>query len=174
MATLATSSAGSLPRIILVEHLNKANETAKGTVRIHEVKVGPSWMDPIVKFLKNDILPEEKSKDEKYKETLLGSGYPRTTNCTSAPILGRIYCVFTLKHQTYYLKGSMGVIQEEDLCHTKLLPRDIGGREGRRRSWNMLRNVTSTKGLSQISINQKRSSTLCPVHGRSPSGAWIL
>ena len=34
-------------------------------VRIHEVRVGSNWMDPIVKFLKNDILPEEKSEVEK-------------------------------------------------------------------------------------------------------------
>ena len=65
LATLATSSAGSLPRFILVEHLNKANEIAKGMVCIHEVRVGPNWMDPIVKFLKNNVLPEEKSKAEK-------------------------------------------------------------------------------------------------------------
>ena len=65
LATLATSSAGSLPRVILVEHLDRANEVAKGMVRIHEVRVGPSWMDPIVKFLKHDILPEEKSEVEK-------------------------------------------------------------------------------------------------------------
>ena len=65
LATLATSSAGSLPRVILVEHLDRANEVAKGMVRIHEVRVGSSWMDPIVKFLKNDILLEEKSEAEK-------------------------------------------------------------------------------------------------------------
>ena len=57
LATLATSSAGSLPRFILVEHLDRANEVAKGMVCIHEVRVGPSRMDPIVKFLKNDVLP---------------------------------------------------------------------------------------------------------------------
>ena len=65
LATLATSSAGGLPQIILVEHLGRANEVAKSTVRIHEVKVGPSWMDPILKFLKDNILPEEKSVAEK-------------------------------------------------------------------------------------------------------------
>ena len=65
LATLATSSAGNLPWVILVEHLDRANEVAKGMVRIHEVRVGPSWMDPIVKFLKNNILPEEKSEAEK-------------------------------------------------------------------------------------------------------------
>ena len=28
-------------------------------------KGGPSWMDPIVLFLKDDILPEEKREDNK-------------------------------------------------------------------------------------------------------------
>ena len=67
LATLATSSAGSLPRVILVEHLDRANEVAKGMVRIHEVRVGSSWMDPIVKFLKDNILPEEKSEAKKIR-----------------------------------------------------------------------------------------------------------
>ena len=29
--------------------------------------MGPSWMDPIVKFLNNDILPEETSEAEKIR-----------------------------------------------------------------------------------------------------------
>nr|XP_023891879.1 uncharacterized protein LOC112003887 [Quercus suber] len=67
LATLATSSVGDLPQIILVEHLERANEVAKGTVHIHQVGVGPNWMDPIVRFLKDDVLPEEKSKAEKIR-----------------------------------------------------------------------------------------------------------
>ena len=67
LATLATSSTGILPWVILVEHLDKANKVAKGMVRIHEVRVGSSWMDPIVEFLKSDILPEEKSEAEKIR-----------------------------------------------------------------------------------------------------------
>ena len=39
LATLATSSVGKLPRIILIEHLSKV---AKDMVRAHEVRVGPS------------------------------------------------------------------------------------------------------------------------------------
>ena len=57
----------SLPRVILVEHLDRVNEVAKGMVRIYEVRVGPSWMDLIVKFQKNDILPKEKSEAEKIR-----------------------------------------------------------------------------------------------------------
>ena len=65
LAMLATSSVGGLPRIILVKHLDRANEVTKCMVHIHEVRVGPSWMDPIVRFLKDDVLPEEKSEVEK-------------------------------------------------------------------------------------------------------------
>ena len=67
LVMLATTSAGSLPRIILIEHLDRANKVAKGMVHIHGVRVGPSWMDPIVRFLKDDILPEEKSEAEKIR-----------------------------------------------------------------------------------------------------------
>ena len=67
LATLATSSAEKLPPIILVEHLNKASKIAKNTVCAYEVRVGPRWMDPIVMFLKDDILPKEKSEAEKIR-----------------------------------------------------------------------------------------------------------
>ena len=65
LATLATSSAGQLPRIILVEHLGGASKVAKNTTHVHEIRVGPSWMDHMVAFLKDDILPEAKSEAEK-------------------------------------------------------------------------------------------------------------
>ena len=29
-------------------------------VHIYQIRVGPSWMDPIMLFFKEDILPEEK------------------------------------------------------------------------------------------------------------------
>ena len=70
LATLATSLAGKLPQIILVEHLGKASKVAKDTVRAHEVRIGPSWMNPIVTFLKDDILPEEKSETEKIRRNV--------------------------------------------------------------------------------------------------------
>ena len=42
LAMLATSSVGSLPRVILVEYLDRASEVAKCMVHIHEVRMGPS------------------------------------------------------------------------------------------------------------------------------------
>ncbi|XP_075658610.1 uncharacterized protein LOC142628384 [Castanea sativa] len=67
LATLATSSAQSLPQVILVEDLCKASRMHNDTIRVHQIRVGPSWMDPIVSFLKNDVLPEEKSEADKVR-----------------------------------------------------------------------------------------------------------
>ena len=65
LATLATSSAHGLPRVILVEDLCRADGVKEDMVQIHQVRMSPSWMDPIVSFLKDDTLPEEKSEAEK-------------------------------------------------------------------------------------------------------------
>ena len=67
LATLATSSTGQLLRIILVKHLGGASKVMKSTTRVHETRVGPSWMDLIVAFLKDDIVPEAKSEVEKIR-----------------------------------------------------------------------------------------------------------
>ena len=56
LSTLATSSAQSLPRVILIEDLCKPIEMRDERVLIHQIKVRPSWMDPIMLFLKDDIL----------------------------------------------------------------------------------------------------------------------
>ena len=60
LVMLATSSTQDLPRVILVEDLYKPTETRKETAQIHQISAGPSWMDSIIQFLKEDILLEER------------------------------------------------------------------------------------------------------------------
>ena len=62
LATLATSSTQSLPRVILIEDLYKPTKVKGNVVHVQQVRVGPNWMDPIVLFLKEDILLEDKSE----------------------------------------------------------------------------------------------------------------
>ena len=69
LAMLATSSTEHLPRVILVEDLYKPIETRE-VAQIHQIRVRPSWMDSIIRFLKEDILPEEKIEAD--KESSLG------------------------------------------------------------------------------------------------------
>ena len=79
LAMLATSLTQSLPRVILVEDLYSPSVVKIELVHVHSVRAGPNWMDPLVLFLKDDILPEEKSEADKIrKKRLLDSGCPRT------------------------------------------------------------------------------------------------
>ena len=43
----------------------------KEVVYIHQIRVGPSWMDSIVLFLKEDILPDEKLMADKVRRNAL-------------------------------------------------------------------------------------------------------
>ena len=72
LATLATSSAQNLPRIILVEDLHRSSATMN-MVQINQVRARPSWMDPITQFLKEDILLEEKIEADKIRKKATSS-----------------------------------------------------------------------------------------------------
>ena len=65
LATLATSSAQDLPQVILVKDLCTPISLHKDMPRIHQIKLGSSWMDSISLFLERDILPVEKSETKK-------------------------------------------------------------------------------------------------------------
>ena len=67
LATLATSSFQDLPRVALVEDLYTQTSVHRGTPRIHQITLGPSWMDSISLFLEKDVLPEEKSEADKVR-----------------------------------------------------------------------------------------------------------
>ena len=67
LAMIATSSAQDLPRVILVEDLYKPTETKRDLARIYQIRAGSSWMDSIIQFLKEDILPEERIEVDKIR-----------------------------------------------------------------------------------------------------------
>ena len=93
----------------------------------------------------------------KYEGKPLGSSSPGTENYTSALSLVLTYFVCTPKHQNHfwrsYTKGFVEVIQEEDLCLTGLLPKDIGGQTCKKRRRSMSRNVINARGLRLIFIS---------------------
>ena len=66
LAMLATSSAQDLPRVILFEDLHKPSRT-RNIVQINQIRARPSWMDSIIQFLKEDILPEERIEADKIR-----------------------------------------------------------------------------------------------------------
>ena len=50
-----------------MEDLYKPTEVGSNVVHIHQIRIGSSWMDAIVLFLKEDVLPEDKSEVEKVR-----------------------------------------------------------------------------------------------------------
>ena len=62
LATLATYFGQDLPQVILVKDLCRPTEEKKEKVQVHQIRVGPNWMDPLVLFLKENVLPYEKGE----------------------------------------------------------------------------------------------------------------
>ena len=62
---LGTSSTQDLPRVILVEDLYKPTKIRGETAQINQIRAGSSWMNSIIRFLKEDILLEEKTEVDK-------------------------------------------------------------------------------------------------------------
>nr|XP_023877915.1 uncharacterized protein LOC111990373 [Quercus suber] len=60
LATLATSSAQNLPRMITVEDLNTPTPVAGDSLQFSQISSTQCWMDPIRLYLERDILPEDK------------------------------------------------------------------------------------------------------------------
>ena len=67
LAMLVTSSVHDLSRIILIEDLYKPTETRREASQVHQIRVGPSWMDSIMQFLKEDTLPKERVEADKVR-----------------------------------------------------------------------------------------------------------
>ena len=57
LATLATSSAQNLLCVILIKDMGKPLGIRGNMICIPHVRIGPSWMDPIIQFLSKNVLP---------------------------------------------------------------------------------------------------------------------
>ncbi|XP_030941532.1 uncharacterized protein LOC115966434 [Quercus lobata] len=65
LAMLATSLGSSLPWVFVVEDMDSSCLTRVSLIGVYSLHVGPSWMDPIVTFLKQGLLLEDKCKAKK-------------------------------------------------------------------------------------------------------------
>ncbi|XP_065617155.1 uncharacterized protein LOC136062243 [Quercus suber] len=94
LATLATSSEQGLPRVILVEDFHEPTGTGGDAVRVHQIRDSLCWMDPIIKFLKDDILPEERGRLKKFEGRLPNFGlspFPKAAGNKKYLLVGTDY-----------------------------------------------------------------------------------
>lgn len=71
LVTLATSLEEGLLRVIRVEDLVASSWYGQFPVRVNMIHVSPSWMDPVVSFLKDGTLPKNRIKAEKVQRKAL-------------------------------------------------------------------------------------------------------
>ena len=62
LATLTMMSDGALPWLIIVEELDRSRWKDQSLIMVQSVQARPSWMDPIVAFLRNGDLLEDKAE----------------------------------------------------------------------------------------------------------------
>ena len=126
-------------------------EEKKERVEVHQIKVEPSWKDPLVLFMKEGVLPHEKGKAEKNGGKLLVFGCLKSKSYINAFSLDHTCFVFIPKQWSHFwkncMKGYMEVIRGADHYHIELLPKDIGGLVCKRRHKSMLKSVINAKNL---------------------------
>ena len=93
LATLATISRENLPKIILVEDYAIPAYDILTSVGVNFMRVGPSWMDPLVAFLKSGILPKDKTMAKRISRKAPYFVYPRIRNYTNTRIWDHTCCV---------------------------------------------------------------------------------
>ena len=100
-------------------------------VHIYQIRVRPSWMNPIVLFLKDDILPEEKGEVDKVRRKAHQFWLfedQRLYKCSfSRPYLLCVHPEAIEPLLEDYTKGFVRVIQEVDHCLTRPSLKSIGG-----------------------------------------------
>ena len=62
---LATFLGLNLPGVVIVKDVASSSLVEKPLVGVYSIQVGPSWMDPLVTFLKQGLLPKDKGEAEK-------------------------------------------------------------------------------------------------------------
>ena len=67
LASLASSVADPFPRIISVELLPFSSLTPSNGGLVLSIHLSASWMDPIVAYLRDEILPEDQKESEQIR-----------------------------------------------------------------------------------------------------------
>ena len=87
LATQATSSVQNLPRVIFIEDLCKPSGIRGNMIDVHHVRIGPSWMGPIIQFLSKDVLPEAEKVHRKAPRFWLSEDQKLYKHSFSGPYL---------------------------------------------------------------------------------------
>ena len=113
-----------------MKDLCKSTKVVRNVAHVHQIRVGYSWMDSIVLFLKEDILPESKFEADKLWRKAprfwLSEDLKLYKHSFSGLYLLCIHPETTELLLEDYMNGFVEVTQEADPCLTEPLHMDIG------------------------------------------------
>jgi ribonuclease HI len=119
LAKLATTLESEVQRNISVETLSIPSFQNQELYSVHSTSAKPSWMDPLIDYIKNSKLPEDKKEMSVIKRKSLKYWISAEAPFTDSRIQDHTYFVFTpaLSRTSYlrFMKGYVGVIWEGDL-----------------------------------------------------------
>ena len=127
--------------MILVEDLCKPVELRGNVVHVHQIRVGPNWMDFIILFLKEDVLPENKSEADKVRRKAYWFWLSEDQKLYKRSFFGPYLLCYTQKQLSYswknYMKEFVGATRGADLCLIGPLHKAIGGQICRKKHKTM-------------------------------------
>ena len=132
-------------------------------------------MDSIIRFLKEDILPEEKIEADKIQRKVtsywLLEDHKLYKRSFSGPYLLCVHPELTESLLEELHEGICGSHTRGRSLHIRPLPKVTGGQICRERLWNTSESVTSASSLRQAYTNQVESLIRYLVHGHLLSKA---
>ena len=145
-----------------MEDLCKPSDVERNVVHVHQIKVGPSWMDLIVLFLKEDFLPESKSEADKVRRKAPWFWLSENQKLYKRSFYGPyLLCIHLEAVELLLEELHEGICRSHtgggSLSH-RALTQGIGGQICRKKHKNMLRSATNAKDLHQTFINLEESS----------------
>ena len=131
-------------------------------------------MDSIIRFLREDILPEERMEVDKIRRKAtsywLSEDHKLYKRSFSSPYLLCVHPKLTKSLLKELHEGICGShTGGRSLAH-RAIPKVIGGQICRERLWNTSKNVISANGLRRAYTNQGESLIRYLAHGRLLNG----
>ena len=129
--------------------------------QIHQIRAGPSWMDSIIRFLREDILPEERIQADKVQRKAtsywLSEDHKLYKRSFSGPYLLCVHPELTKSLLEELHEGICGSHTEGRSLAYKAITQGYCGQICRERLWNMSKSVINANGLCRAYTNQGES-----------------
>ncbi|XXG59271.1 hypothetical protein AAC387_Pa04g1381 [Persea americana] len=161
LASLASAVEVGNRRIIEVETLREPSIELQRPRQLMCVDLGPSWMDPVIAYLKDDLLPEDRLEAQKIRlkaaRFWLSPDGKLSRKSFTGPYLRASTQAESTTSFTKFMRGSAAATSEVSRSPTKQSAKGTGGRTCKRTLKSMPGNAKSARNSHTLSTSQRRT-----------------